>query len=268
MIAFAGNSLLCRAALKHTVIDPATFTSVRLLSGAIALWLVVSMRTGTRVRGGSWLSALALFAYAAAFSFAYVELSAGMGALLLFGAVQATMILFGLWQGERLNRWQGIGLAAALGGLVALLLPGLSAPPLHSAALMVGAGIAWGVYSLRGKGAGDPLAATTGNFLRSVPFAVISSLVLLTTARMDAEGIAYAIASGALTSGVGYAIWYAALRGLKATSAATVQLSVPVIAAMGGVILLGEPTTPRLLGASIAVLGGIALVVLRPKSGG
>ena len=188
--------------------------------------------------------------------------------MLLFGAVQATMILFGLWKGERLNRWQGIGLAAALGGLVALLLPGLSAPPLHSAALMVGAGIAWGVYSLRGKGAGDPLAATTGNFLRSVPFAVISSLVLLTTARMDAEGIAYAIASGALTSGVGYAIWYAALRGLKATSAATVQLSVPVIAAMGGVILLGEPTTPRLLGASIAVLGGIALVVLRPKSGG
>ena len=268
MIAFAGNSLLCRAALKHTVIDPATFTSVRLLSGAIALWLVVSMRTGTRVQGGSWPSALALFAYAAAFSFAYVDLSAGMGALLLFGAVQATMILFGLWQGERLNRWQGIGLAAALGGLVALLLPGLSAPPLHSAILMVGAGIAWGVYSLRGKGAGDPLAATTGNFLRAVPFAVILSLVLLTMARVDAEGIAYAIASGALTSGVGYAIWYAALRGLKATSAATVQLSVPVIAAIGGVILLGEPITLRLLGASIAVLGGIALVVLRPNPGG
>ena len=191
-----------------------------------------------------------------------------MGALLLFGAVQATMILFGLWKGERLNRWQGVGLAAALGGLVALLLPGLSAPPLHSAILMVGAGIAWGVYSLRGKGAGDPLAATTGNFLRSVPFAVLLSLMLLSMARVDAEGFAYAIASGALTSGVGYAIWYAALRGLQATSAATVQLSVPVIAAIGGVILLGEPITLRLLGASTAVLGGIALVVLRPNPGG
>jgi len=268
MIAFAGNSLLCRAALKHTVIDPATFTSVRLLSGAIALWFIVSMRTGTRARGGSWPSALALFAYAAAFSFAYVDLSAGTGALLLFGAVQATMILFGLSRGERLNRWQAIGLAAALGGLVALLLPGLSAPPPRSAILMVGAGIAWGVYSLRGKGAGDPLAATAGNFLRAVPFAVTLSLALLTMARVDAEGIAYAIASGALTSGIGYAFWYAALRGLKATSAATVQLSVPVIAAIGGVMLLGEPITLRLLGASIAVLGGIALVVLRPNATG
>lgn len=177
MIAFAGNSLLCRLALKHTAIDPATFTFIRVLSGAIALWLIVRMRTGSRVQGGSWPSAFALFAYAAAFSFAYVNLSAGMGALLLFGAVQATMILFGLWKGERLNAWQSIGLATALGGLVALLLPGLSARPVHSAILMVGSGIAWGMYSLRGKGAGDPLAATTGNFLRAVPFAVVSSLV-------------------------------------------------------------------------------------------
>ncbi len=268
MLAFAGNSLLCRAALKHTAIDPATFTTVRMLSGAIALWLIASMRAGTRVTGGSWRSALALFAYAGAFSFAYVELSAGTGALLLFGAVQATMILFGLWKGERLNLWQGIGLASALGGLGVLLLPGLSAPPLHGAVLMVGAGIAWGVYSLRGKGAGDPLAATAGNFLRAIPFALISSLVLSATARADADGIAYAIASGALTSGVGYAIWYAALRGLSATGAATVQLSVPVIAAIGGVLVLGEPITPRLLGASIAVLGGIALVVIKPKTGG
>ena len=268
MFAFAGNSLLCRAALKHTAIDPATFTTVRMLSGAFALWLIASMRAGTRVRGGSWRSALALFAYAGAFSFAYVELSAGTGALLLFGAVQATMILFGLWKGERLNLWQGIGLASALGGLGVLLLPGLSAPPLHGAALMVGAGIAWGVYSLRGKGAGDPLAATAGNFLRAVPLALISSLVLLATARVDAAGIAYAIASGALTSGVGYAIWYAALRGLSSTGAATVQLSVPVIAALGGVLVLGEPITLRLLGASIAVLGGIALVVVKPKAGG
>jgi drug/metabolite transporter (DMT)-like permease len=265
MIAFAGNSLLCRMALKHTAIDPATFTSIRMLSGAIALWLIVSMRTGSRVQRGSWPSALALFAYAAAFSFAYVDLSAGMGALLLFGAVQATMILFGLWRGERLNGWQGIGLAAALGGLVALVLPGLSAPSPGSAILMVGAGVAWGVYSLRGTGAGDPLATTAGNFLRAVPFAVGLSLLLLSLARADVRGVAYAIASGALTSGVGYAIWYAALRGLTATSAATVQLSVPVIAAIGGVMLLGEPITLRLLGASAAILGGIAVVIVRPK---
>ncbi len=268
MFAFAGNSLLCRMALKGTAIDPATFTSIRVLSGALALWLIVSMRTGTRVQGGTWPSALALFVYAAAFSVAYVDLSAGTGALLLFGAVQATMILFGLWKGERMNGWQGVGLAMALSGLIALLLPGLSAPPLGSAILMVGAGIAWGAYSLRGKGAGDPLAATAGNFLRAVPFAMVLSLALQATARVDAEGIAYAIASGAITSGVGYAIWYTALRGLTATSAATVQLSVPVIAAIGGIILLGEPVTLRLLGASIAVLGGIALVVLRPKSAG
>jgi len=265
MIAFAGNSLLCRTALKHTAIDPATFTSIRMLSGAIALWLIVSMRTGSRMQRGSWLSALALFAYAATFSFAYVDLSAGMGALLLFGAVQATMILFGLWKGERLNGWQGIGLAAALGGLVALVLPGLSAPPVSSAVLMVGAGVAWGVYSLRGKGAGDPLATTAGNFLQAVPFAAGLSLLLLSLARADVQGVVYAIASGALTSGVGYAIWYAALRGLTATGAATVQLSVPVIAAIGGVMLLGEPITLRLLGASAAILGGIALVVVKPK---
>lgn len=268
MIAFAGNSLLCRMALKHTSIDPATFTSMRVLSGALMVWAIVSFRSGARVRGGTWSSALALFAYAAAFSFAYVDLSAGAGALLLFGAVQATMILFGLWKGEHLNGWQGFGLVAALGGLVVLLLPGLSAPPLLSALFMVGAGVAWGVYSLRGKGAGDPMAATAGNFLRAVPFVMILSLAMLTTARVDTQGVAYAIASGALTSGVGYAIWYAALRGLTATSAATVQLSVPVIAAIGGILLLGEPVTLRLLGASIAILGGIALVVVRPRSGG
>jgi drug/metabolite transporter (DMT)-like permease len=266
MLAFAGNSLLCRIALTETSIDPATFTMIRIVAGALALWLIVSLRRGTHRPAGSWVSGLALFAYAAAFSFAYVNLSAGTGALLLFGAVQATMIVVGLWKGERLNAWQGTGLAAALGGLVALLLPGLTAPPLHSALLMVGAGAAWGVYSLRGRGGGDPLSASTGNFLRSIPFALVLSLATLTAARIDSAGAGYAIASGALTSGVGYAIWYAALPGLRATSAATVQLSVPVIAAAGGVLLLGEPITLRLLGASVAVLGGIALVVLRAKS--
>ena len=268
MLAFAGNSLLCRIALKDTSIDPATFTSVRLISGATALWLIVSLRGASHARAGSWASAAALFVYAAAFSFAYVNLPAGTGALLLFGAVQATMILTGLWKGERLNARQGIGLVIAMGGMVALVLPGLSAPPLRSAVLMASAGVAWGIYSLRGKGAGDPLAATVGNFLLSIPFTLVLSLSMLNAVRPDMAGIAYAIASGALSSGVGYAIWYAALPGLRATTAATVQLSVPVIAAIGGVLLLGEPITLRLLGASIAVLGGIALVVLRPKRAG
>ena len=267
MGAFAGNSLLCRLALKHTVIDPATFTCVRMLSGAAVLWLIAVMRSAARQRAGSWPSALALFAYAAAFSFAYVELAAGTGALLLFGAVQTTMIVYGLGKGERLTGWQTLGLAAALGGLAALLLPGWSVPPLHSALLMIAAGMAWGVYSLRARGAGDPLIVTTGNFLRAAPLAVALSLVSFSHARADVAGVAYAVASGALTSGVGYAIWYAALRGLKATSAATVQLSVPVITAAGGILLLGEPLTLRLIGASIAVLGGIALVI-RPRRHG
>jgi drug/metabolite transporter (DMT)-like permease len=266
MLAFAGNSLLCRAALKHTVIDPASFTCVRVLSGAIALWCLVRLRSGARRRGGNWVSAFALFAYAAAFSWAYVDLSAATGALLLFGAVQATMILAGLSRGERLNARQGVGLVAALGGLVALLLPGLSAPPLGNAILMVIAGVAWGAYSLRGRGSGDALAATAGNFLLAVPFALLLSLAQLDATRLDAHGIAYAVASGAVTSGVGYAIWYGALRGLTATGAATVQLSVPVIAAAGGVLLLAEPVTLRLVGASAAILGGIALVIAQPKT--
>jgi drug/metabolite transporter (DMT)-like permease len=264
MLAFAGNSLLCRVALKGTAIDPATFTSIRIVSGAVALWLLVSTRSSGFKPAGSWRSAAALFGYAAAFSFAYVDLSAGTGALLLFGAVQATMILQGLRNGERLRSLQLIGLAMALGGLVALLLPGLEAPPFVSASLMVAAGIAWGVYSLRGRGMQDPLAATADNFLRAVPFTLILSIALAMKAQVDWKGASYAVASGALTSGVGYAVWYAALRGLKSTGAATVQLSVPIIAAIGGILLLGEPLTLRLVGASIAVLGGIALVI-RPK---
>jgi drug/metabolite transporter (DMT)-like permease len=264
MIAFAGNSLLCRVALKSTAIDPATFTSIRMISGAVTLWLLVRARSRGFKLAGSWPSAAALFVYAAAFSFAYLDLSAGTGALLLFGAVQATMIAQGLREGERLRALQWLGLATALGGLVVLLLPGLEAPPLSGALMMVAAGVAWGVYSLRGKGVQDPLAATAGNFLRGVPFTVVLTLALVMKAHVDLKGASYAIASGALTSGVGYAIWYAALRGLRAASAATVQLSVPIIAAMGGIALLGESLTLRLVGASIAVLGGIALVIL-PK---
>jgi drug/metabolite transporter (DMT)-like permease len=261
MGAFAANSLLCRLALKDTGIDPATFTSVRLVSGALMLWLIVRMRGGQHTGSGNWMSALALFGYAAGFSFAYVSLTAGTGALLLFGSVQTTMIGYGLWTGESPHRRQIAGLALAVGGLVGLVLPGLSAPPLAGSALMLGAGVAWGVYSLRGRGSGDPIRTTAENFLRSAPFALALSAALFTRATGDAAGFAYAVASGALASGVGYAIWYTALKALRATDAATVQLSVPVIAAIGGVILLGEQVTLRLLVASVAILGGIALVI-------
>jgi drug/metabolite transporter (DMT)-like permease len=265
MTAFAGNSLLCRLALKQTSIDAASFTFIRIISGAIALWLIVNMRKGTRRKAGSWPSALALFAYAAAFSFAYISLSVGTGALLLFGAVQATMIIWGLRKGERLRMRQCVGLAFALGGLVVLLFPGLSAPSVGGSILMLCAGIAWGVYSLRGKNAGDPASATAGNFLRAVPLAAVLSIALLPWARLDSAGTGYAILSGAIASGVGYAIWYTALPGLKAASAATVQLSVPVLAAVGGIIFLGESITPRFVFASVAVLGGIALVVVEKR---
>jgi drug/metabolite transporter (DMT)-like permease len=268
MTAFAGNSLLCRIALKHTSLDAASFTSIRLLSGALVLWLVVRRWRSAQSGAGSWPSALALFAYAAGFSFAYISLPTATGALLLFGAVQATMIGYGLYKGERFRRLQLIGLALAFGGIVGLLLPGLSAPPLAGALLMLGAGVAWGVYSLRGKGAGDPTRVTAGNFLRAVPLALALSLAMLMLkgASLDAAGVGYAVASGALTSGLGYALWYAVLPALKATTAATVQLSVPVIAALGGIAFLGEPVTLRLALASMAILGGIALVVLQKRA--
>jgi drug/metabolite transporter (DMT)-like permease len=264
MIAFAGNSLLCRLALKHTTIDAASFTTIRLLSGAAMLWLVVRMRGGAGA--GNWLSGLALFAYAAGFSYAYLSLSAGSGALLLFGAVQATMISHGLWKGERLRWPQLLGLLLAFGGLVGLLLPGLSAPPLQGATLMLGAGVAWGIYSLRGRGAGDATRVTAGNFLRAAPIAAALSILMLGGTALDSAGMLYAVASGALASGLGYAIWYTALPALKATNAATVQLSVPVIAALGGVMFLGEAITLRLALASTAILGGIALVILEKRA--
>lgn len=268
MTAFAGNSLLCRQALKHTSIDPATFTTLRIVSGALVLWLIVRLRTATGSGNGRWRSALALFFYAAAFSFAYVSLSAATGALLLFGAVQATMIGIGLARGERLSTRQLAGLLLALAGLAGLLLPGLSAPPLVGAVLMLLAGVAWGAYSLLGKGAGDPTRVTAGNFLRAVPLAISLSLLLMPAASWDSAGAIYALLSGALASGVGYAVWYTALRGLTATGAATVQLTVPVIAAAGGVVLLGEPVTLRLVLASIAILGGVWLVIAGKRQAG
>ena len=269
MLAFAGNSLLCRLALKNTGIDAASFTSIRLISAAVALWLMVRLSNNANPGKGNWPSAFALFAYAAGFSFAYINLTAATGALLLFGAVQTTMIGYGMWRGERLLSLQWLGLVLALGGLVGLTLPGLSAPPLVSSLLMIGAGAAWGIYSLRGKGAGDPTLVTAGNFLRTVPITVVLSLLMMRQTTWDGAGVWFAITSGALTSGIGYAIWYKALPALKATQAATVQLSVPVIAAVGGIILLNESISLRLILASIAIISGIALVILeRRKSVG
>ena len=268
MAAFAGNSLLCRVALKGTAIDAASFTAIRLVSGALVLWALAGRRPGAQTGQGNWLSAWALFAYAACFSFAYVSLPAGTGALLLFGAVQALMIGYGLWSGERLQRWQLAGLALAFGGLAGLLMPGMSAPPLGGSVLMLAAGMAWGVYSLRGKGAGDPTRVTAGNFLRAAPLAVGLGLLVLTFrgVSLDAAGAGLAVASGALTSGIGYVVWYGVVPALRATTAASVQLSVPLIAALGGIVFLGEPLTLRLVLASAAILGGIALVVLQKRA--
>ena len=259
MLAFAGNSLLCRLALQHSGIDPASFTTVRLTSGAVVLWALVRWR-GQRP-AGDWGSAAALFVYAAAFSFAYLSLSAGTGALLLFGAVQATMLGWRLWRRQRLRRGQTTGLVLALGGQVALLLPGVTAPPAGGALLMTAAGVAWGVYSLRGRGAGDPTAVTAGNFVRAGALAVPLGLAGLPGATLDPTGLLWALCSGAVTSGLGYAIWYAALKGLQPTSSASVQLSVPVLTALGGVVLLSEPVTLRLALCSLAILGGIAWVI-------
>lgn len=261
MVAFAGNSLLCRAALAGTRIDAASFTAIRLASGALCLWVLARLLRPAATGSGSWPSALALFAYAAFFSFAYLSLTAATGALLLFGAVQATMIGFGLAKGERFLPAQLAGLALAVGGLVALLLPGLSAPPLAGAALMLAAGVAWGCYSLRGHSGGDPIRVTAGNFLLSIPMAAVLVLLMRRGLSLDGAGVGYAIASGAIASGVGYAIWYTVLPFLQSTAAATVQLSVPAIAAAGGVLLLGETITLRLVLASAAILGGIWMVI-------
>lgn len=260
MIAFAGNSLLCRIALRGTGIDPATFTAVRIVSAAVVLAVITQWTHRPSYRAGNWRSALALFAYAAAFSYAYVSLTAATGALLLFGAVQATMIGWGILKGEHMGRYQLGGLALALSGLVALLLPGLSSPPLAGSLLMILAGMAWGIYSLRGKGAGDPTQVTAGNFLRAVVPALFLSLLGLSWARWDARGVACAVASGAIASGMGYALWYSVLPALRATNAAVVQLSVPVIAAFGGIVFLSESLNTRLVLASVAVIGGIATV--------
>jgi drug/metabolite transporter (DMT)-like permease len=270
MVAFAANSVLCRMALGRAAIDPASFTAIRLLSGALTLLALAGLLGRGRPPGlargvaaeaglARWISPCELFLYAICFSFAYLSLSAGTGALLLFGAVQATMIGAGLLAGERLTLQQWLGLIVAIAGLVYLVSPGIAAPPLGGSALMLTAGVAWGFYSLRGRRAVDPVASTTGNFARAVPFALLVATVWLPRLQLSPRGVALATLSGGVASGLGYVIWYAALRGLKATQAAAVQLSVPVLAALGGVLLLAESVNLRLVVSSVAVLGGVGL---------
>jgi drug/metabolite transporter (DMT)-like permease len=263
MTAFATNSILCRMALGVQAIDAASFTAVRLAAGAITLaMLTLFLRGYHALSAGSWISGFQLFLYAVAFSFAYLSLRAGTGALILFGSVQATMIISGLLSGERPHPLQWAGLAIALAGLIYLVFPGIAAPSIHGALLMALAGVAWGFYSLRGRGVKEPVYQTTGNFIRAVPFALVVWAVSVQGVHARPMGILFAILSGSLASGMGYAIWYTALRGLSSIRAATVQLPVPVLTAFGGVIFLAEDFTLRLLIASILILGGVALTVI------
>jgi len=270
MVAFAGNSLLCRAALGAQLVDAASFTTLRLLSGAIVLLLLAYALPGSRAARAprDWVTALALFGYAIAFSFAYTMLTAGIGALILFGTVQVTMFVAGLRAGERFGPIAWCGLAIAVAGVAWLVAPGVSAPDPLGAALMTVAGIGWAAYSLRGRRLGDPVRMNADSFLRSLPLAAAASAVLVGLRHVTPEGAALAVASGAVTSGLGYIVWYAALQGLTATRAAVIQLSVPVIAAVGGVLFLLEPVSSRLVLSSIAILGGIGMTLTRRARGG
>lgn len=270
IVAFAANSVLCRRALHPPTIDAASFATVRLASGAVTLTALLALgsargQTATRRTGrtvlaggaGSWSGAAWLFLYAAPFSFAYVSLSTGTGALLLFGAVQLTMMGAAVLGGERLTAPQWLGIAVAALGLVWLVLPGVSSPPLFAASLMALAGVAWGAYSLKGRSAADPLALTAGNFVRATPMALAVSAVAWAHVSVTASGLGLAAASGALASGLGYAVWYAVLPSLRASQAASVQLLVPVVAAVGGVVFVGERVDARLATSAVAIVGGV-----------
>ena len=273
LTAFAGNSVLCRLALKSDAIDPTSFTLLRILSGAafLAALVFVTQRTSEAIKkppisSGNWPSAIALFTYAAGFSFAYITMDTGAGALVLFGFVQLTMILITLFRGTRLSLGEWSGLLMAFAGLAYMLLPGVSAPSLMSFFLMAAAGIAWGVYTIRGKGSSSPLADTCGNFIRASAAAAVLTLVMALLPdnglSITTHGALLALASGILASGAGYAIWYTVLPKLEVSRAAVIQLSVPVIAALGGVIFNSEPFTQTFMIASILVLGGILLVII------
>ena len=267
LVAFAANSVLCRVALGETAIDAASFSTIRLMSGAVILAVLswVARERDAPILAGDWGSAATLFLYAVPFSFAYVTLSTGTGALILFATVQCTMLAAALRSGERPGALGWAGFATAVVGLVYLVSPGVTAPTPVGAGLMVLAGVAWGAYSLRGRGVRMPVAATTGNFTRAVPFALVLSLVMLRQAELSPRGVWLAIGSGAVASGIGYVVWYAALRGLTVTRAAMVQLTVPVVAAAGGVVFLAETISVRLVAASVVILGGVALGLVSPS---
>ena len=267
LVAFALNSILCRMALRTDEIDAASFTAVRLVSGAIALYvlLLATRKTQNPAKTGRWVSAFLLFAYAVCFSFAYIGLSAGTGALILFGSVQLTMIVVALAKGERPSLFEWAGLSAAIGGLVYLTLPGLDSPPVAGSLLMAAAGSAWGLYTLRGRSTADPLALTAGNFFMAVPFAAMTIMWFWSGLHLSVRGTILAVLSGAVASGVGYTVWYAALRYHTSTRAAVLQLAVPVLAALGGVLLMDEAATARLAIASALILGGIAVAIAGRK---
>jgi drug/metabolite transporter (DMT)-like permease len=259
LVFFAANSLICRLALGTASIDALSFTGIRLLSGAAAVGIIAGFANGNiKKHHGSWISALALCGYATAFSFAFVSLSAGTGALILFTAVQATMIMWGLRQGERPRRLQWLGLLVALAGFVILMLPGVRKPSLSGAVLMAVAGVAWGVYSIRGGAAVDPVAVTGDNFLRAGIMMVPAYLLFFHSPEISARGAVWASFSGAVTSGVGYVLWYKALKHLTATRAAVVQLYVPLIAVLGGIVLLDELPSLRLIVPALMIVVGVS----------
>jgi len=262
MLAFAANSLLCRLALGQELIDAASFVTVRIFSGAavLTLFMLPAWRKQRR-QAADWRAVVTLFLYMVFFAWAYLSLSAATGALILFGAVQLTMFIAALRSGEQFAPLSWVGLCCAVLGLVYLVLPGVTAPDPLGAALMTIAGVSWGFYSLLGRNMPNPLQATANNFIFSLPLAMLVSLMFLSDLHLSGPGMALAATSGAIASGLGYVAWYAALKGLTASRAAIVQLSVPAIAAFGGVVFLAEEITPRLLLASAATLGGIALVL-------
>lgn len=263
LIAFAGNSVLCRLALGDEVIDAASFTAIRLFSGVAVLALILSFTQARSEKSskGSWLASIMLFVYATAFSFAYISVDTGTGALILFGFVQITMIFIGIYQGNRLHLVEWLGVILAFSGLIYLLMPGLNAPPIGGFLLMMAAGIAWGFYSILGKGSKSPLRDTGYNFYRTLPFAALLMLLFIDDVSLSTLGITLAILSGAIASGVGYTIWYIALRGLSSAQAAVVQLLVPLIAALGGVIFVDEIFSLRLGISSFLTLGGVFIVL-------
>lgn len=261
LVAFAANSVLCRLALGPGLIDPVSFTTLRILSGALVLYCVLVLRGAWRRPEIRLTSALALFIYAIAFSAAYVSLPTASGALLLFGSVQITMIGVGIVKGERPSTQVWLGILLAVGGLIWLLAPGVQSAPLLPAGAMILSGVAWACYSLLGARRGDPVVATAWNFIGAVPFALAASVFTRTGMLLTAEGVLWAVISGGVTSGLGYIVWYRVLPLLPTTTAAAVQVAVPVLAALAGVLLLGEDLALRLVFASAVVLGGIVLVV-------